>query len=71
MNDAQAPLRRSDIRRLFKKHRGSVREVARRANVSHPVVSAWLRDRTTSDNVARAAEELARELIEQERRAAA
>lgn len=67
MRDEQATLGRKQIRDLFRRHKGSVQRTADLAGVTHPVVSQWLRGKTTSANVAEKAQKVARELLERQR----
>ena len=53
---------KAKVRRILKRHLGSIAEIARRAKVARPSVSCWLHGRMTSQNIARHAEEVAREL---------
>jgi len=62
-------MRRTEIRRVLDRHRGSKIGIARTLGVSHSAVSVWLRGRTTSARIAAEAEKVARELVEAEQSA--
>jgi len=57
-------LRRPEIAKILKRHRGSKAELARRAGVKLNTVSGWLKGMTVSDNIATKAQALALELQE-------
>ncbi|MDE2099634.1 MAG: helix-turn-helix transcriptional regulator [Patescibacteria group bacterium] len=58
-------MKRSEIRRILKRNRGSKAELARRAGVGLTAVSAWLRG-GTSANITEKAQVLCRELLDKE-----
>lgn len=55
-------MKRSEIRKILKRHRGSKAELARRAGVTMVSISTWLRG-SVSANITGKAEILARELL--------
>jgi len=68
MTETKATLRRTEIRAILGRHRGSKGEIARQFGVRAQSVSTWLGGRTKSARIARAAEKKALELLEQEQR---
>lgn len=56
-------MKRTEIKRLFRRNRGAAARVARAANVGANVVSEWLSGKKESNNVRRHAEVVAQELI--------
>lgn len=59
-------MKRAEIRRIFRHHRGAAADVARSANVGRNVVSQWLKGKTVSANVERHAIAKATELAEKQ-----
>lgn len=57
------PLSRGELRRLFKRHHGSITALALELGVTQPMVSYWLRGRTKSARVAEAAQRRGLELM--------
>lgn len=68
---ATQTLRRTEIRKILRRHKGSIQRIADSLQVSHSAVSIWLAGKTTSARVAAAAERMALELVAGEREAAA
>ena len=60
-------LRRAEIRKIFKRHRGAAYQLARDLNCSRVTVSDWLRGRVKSARIAKAAHARAYELLAEER----
>ena len=63
--------RRAEIRKLFKKHRGSAAEVSRRAGVIPQAVSAWLKGVLVSANIEAHARAVALEILNRQQEAQA
>lgn len=59
------PLTRSEIAGILSRHRGAKADLSRRAGVAHNAVSMWLSGGANA-NVARHADQMARELLAQE-----
>lgn len=64
-------MRRTEIRAVLDRHRGSKAKVAKSAGVTTVTVSIWLRGRCTSANIAGHAARIAEELLAEERAGAA
>lgn len=56
------PLKRSEIARILRRHRGAQVELGRRAGVGRATIASWLNG-STSKNIADNAEIYARELL--------
>ena len=56
-------LEREEIIRVLRRHRGSQRQIADSLNIRESGVAQWLKGRTTSARIAKAAEKKARELL--------
>lgn len=54
---------RTEIRKIFRRHRGAAAELARELEIGPNAVSQWLRGRTVSANIKAAAERMARALL--------
>lgn len=59
-------LSRAEIRRVFRRNRGTAADLARELDVSATTVHMWLMGRITSERIASAAEERARLLMDEE-----
>lgn len=67
--NARQGMRRTEIRTVLRRHKGSVVQIARDLGVSHASVSMFLAGRSKSARIAVAAEKLANELLTNEREA--
>jgi len=66
MKPDQTSFSRPQIRDLFRKHPGTVTELARELGITHPSVSLWLKGRGVSARIAEAAQRKALELSNKE-----
>ena len=60
---ASQTLRRTEIRKILRRHKGSIQRIADQLAISHSAVSIWLAGRCTSARVAEAAEQMALALV--------
>jgi transcriptional regulator with XRE-family HTH domain len=64
-----ATLRRTEVRTILKRNRGSIKAIADDLGITITTVGDWMRGKTTSARVAAAAQAKALELLEAERKA--
>lgn len=64
-------MRRTEIRKVFRRHKGAVARLAEQLGVTHSAVSIWLSGRSKSARIAAAAERRALELLDAEKSVAA
>lgn len=57
---------KAQLRRLFRRHPGSMAEVARELGITRQTVSGWFRGMTISESIERAVRARAQELIAKE-----
>lgn len=69
--NAMPGMRRTEIRKVFRRHKGSVSRLAEQLGVTHSAVSIWLAGRSKSARIAAAAEQRALELLDAEKSVAA
>lgn len=67
MDRPPASLTRIEIRKIFRRHRGSANFIANQLGVTAATISLWLKGKTTSQRIADAACAKALELLERER----
>jgi len=68
---SQPTLRRTEIREILGRHKGSKSELAGSLGVSRQAVTLWLAGKTTSERIAEAAKRMAERLSKQEQSHAA
>jgi len=64
-------LRRTEVRTILFRHKGSIRVVADDLKVSTQAIYLWLKGHTTSEKISKAVRAKAEELLEKERSRAA
>jgi len=69
MSGVQEQLSKSEMRKIFKRHRGSITALARDLDLTKVTVSAWLRGRVASARISDAAHVRVQELLAAEQAA--
>lgn len=64
---AHAPLKRTEVREILKRHPGSISTIADELGVTTTTVSMWLRGKTTSARIETACHKRAHEFLQQEK----
>lgn len=67
MQTTEATLTRKQIRSVLANNRGSAAALAKEIGVTHGALSLWLKGKSTSKNIAQAAQTKASQILEQER----